>query len=134
MLHKTEIQIHEVQEYLQKIYPYKSTDPDEVSLLILKECCAQLVSPITHLFNKSPTQVRAPCSWKRTNITSILKKGDKKQVINYCLISLTSVLIKLIASRLCVHMHVCKCWVQRRVVKEEQGKFYVFYVLNLWHQ
>ena len=61
----------------------------------LKKCCAQLKTPITSLFNKSLTQARIPRAWKRANITLLFKKIEMKQAINYRLISLTSVLIKL---------------------------------------
>ena len=91
----TEIQAHEVRKYLQKIDPNKSVGLQEISPRLLKECCAQLETPITSLFNKSLTQTRVPRAWKRANITPIFKKGEKKQAINYRPISLMSVLIKL---------------------------------------
>ena len=56
----TEIQAHEVRKYLQKIDPNKSVGPDEILSRLLKECCAQLETPITSLFNKSLTQARIP--------------------------------------------------------------------------
>ena len=62
--------------------------------VVFKECCAQLETPITSLFNKSLTQARVPRAWKRANITPIFKKGEKKQATNYRPIILTSVLIK----------------------------------------
>ena len=52
----TEIQAHEVRKYLHKSDPNKSVDPDEISPRLLKECCAQLKTPITSLFNNSLTQ------------------------------------------------------------------------------
>ena len=91
----TEIQTHKVRKYLQKIDLKKSVGPDEISPRLLKERCAQLKTPITSLFNKSLTQARVPCAWKRANLTTIFKKGEKKQDTNYRPISLTSVLIKL---------------------------------------
>ena len=91
----TKIQAHEARKYLHKIDPNKPVGSDEVSPWLLKECCAQLETPITNLFNKSLTQARVPHAWKRANITPIFKKGEKKQAIKYQLISLTSVLIKL---------------------------------------
>ena len=63
-------------------------------LRLLKECCAQLETPITNLFNKSLAQARVPRAWKRANITPIYKRGEKKQAINYRPTSVTSVLIK----------------------------------------
>ena len=73
-LHVTKIHVHKVCKYLQKIDLNKSIGPDEVSTLMPKQCCAQLESPTTHLFNKPLTLTRVPRAWKRTNITPILKK------------------------------------------------------------
>ena len=78
----TEIQAHEVRKYLHKIDPNKSVGLDEISPQLVKECCAQLETPITSLFNKSLTQARVLRAWKRANITPIFKKEEKKQAIN----------------------------------------------------
>ena len=91
----TEIQEHEFSKYLHKIHPNKSVGSDEISPRLFQECCAQLETPITNLFNKSLTQARVPRAWKRANIATIFKKGEKKPAINYRPISLASVLIKL---------------------------------------
>ena len=60
----TEVQTHEMRKYLLSIDPNKSVGPDEISPR-LKECCAQLETPITSLFNKSLTQARVPRAWKK---------------------------------------------------------------------
>ena len=52
----TKIHAYEAQKYLFKIDPNKSVGPDEISPRLLKECCAQLETPITSLFNKSLIQ------------------------------------------------------------------------------
>ena len=78
----TEIQAHEVRKYLQKIDLNNSVGLDEISTRLLKECCAQLETPVTSLFNQSITQARVPRAWKRGNIIPIFKKGEKKQATN----------------------------------------------------
>ena len=90
------VQSSEIRKYLKTIDVNKSTGPDDISPRILKECCSQLETPLTLLFNKSLSEAKVPTLWKRANITPLFKKGDKKQANNYRPISLTSVLIKLL--------------------------------------
>ena len=91
-----EVTGHDVLKYLQKVDPNKSTGPDQISPRVIRECHRQLVFPITKIFNKSLTECKVPSQWKLANITPIFKKGDKNRATNYCPISLTSVLSKIL--------------------------------------
>ena len=53
-----------------------------------------LCGPLNHIFNKSAERKIIPADWKSANVTSIHKKGNRKEPGNYRPISLTSVVCK----------------------------------------
>ena len=56
---------------------------------------------LAHLFQQSLNCGVVPNDWKQAYVTPIYKKGDKSSPINYCPVSLTSVVCKTME-----HIHV----------------------------
>ena len=81
---------------IDKLKVSKSPGPDSISPRVLKEAKAELVKPVTSIFNKSLQSGTIPDEWKLANVTPIYKKGNKSLPCNYRLISLTSVVCKML--------------------------------------
>ena len=64
----------------------------------LKEATYQISKPLAIQFNKSLNSGKVPDIWKLANVTPIQKKEDKTLPVNYSLISLTSVVVKLMGT------------------------------------
>ena len=56
----------------------------------------KLAKPLTHIFINSVDTGIIPEDWKSANVTAIHKKGTRQEPGNYRLISLTSVVRKII--------------------------------------
>ena len=69
---------------------YKTVGPNNVLTLILKSLAAAFTEPFEVIFIKCLNTGRLPRDWKEAIITPIYKKGNKTEVTNYRLISLTS--------------------------------------------
>ena len=46
-----------------------------------------------------------PVDWVDANVCPVYKRGDKQSVSNYCLISLTSIISKLLEKIVCKHLY-----------------------------
>ena len=76
----------------------KAPGPDALDPYFLKSCAASLAKPLFLLTKESLNSGTLPDLWKKTNVTPVLKKGNKFQPSNYRLISLTSQVVKLVES------------------------------------
>ena len=85
-----QIGIEGVQGQLQRLNPYKATDPDNIS--VLKEMADVLAAPLTALFQNSLDKSEVPDDWRKARVTPLYKKGDKYLPSNYRPISLTCVI------------------------------------------
>ncbi|XP_074649597.1 uncharacterized protein LOC141904816 [Tubulanus polymorphus] len=84
-----------VKKLLTNINPSKACGPDGIPNMVLM--CADNLSPMfTRIFQRSLDTGLLPSDWRRANISSIYKKGDKHLAENYRPVSLTSV---------CLHMN-----------------------------
>ncbi len=81
-----------IQKEIEKLKKNKSPGPR-----VLKECKEALSGPLASMFRKSVDTGYVPRLWKEANVTPVLKKkGDKSIAANYCPISLTSVVGKML--------------------------------------
>ena len=83
---------------LRKLKPDKSAGPDNVLPIIHLECCNELVTPVTLIFQASIDNSSIPTIWKEATVTAIHKKGSKTNPNNYRPISLTCVICKILES------------------------------------
>jgi hypothetical protein len=80
---------------LLKLDPSKSSGPDNLHPMVLKQCAHNLTKPLSWIFQRSLNTGMVPTDWKRANICPIYKKGSKREAGNYRPVSLTSVVCKL---------------------------------------
>ena len=72
------------------------TNPQDQICFTLGFSMDKLARPLTHIFNNSVDTGIIPEDWKSANVTAIRKKGTRQEPGNYRLISLTSVVRKII--------------------------------------
>ena len=83
-------------EAIHKLSPNSATGPDCVASSLLINCSTELSPMLLLCFFPNLSHGVIPKSWKRVAIIPIYKSGDKTVPSNYCLISLTSVICKVI--------------------------------------
>ena len=89
------------------------------------------------MFQNSYDTGIVPSDWKRANITPIYKKDDKKDPENYCLVSLVSILCKIMES--IIKYHFLKYLKDNNILSNKQygflpGRSTVLQLLNVLHQ
>ena len=67
---------------------------DEIPGRLLREGAPWLAEPITKLFTMSLQSGFLPRDWRRANVTTVFKRGNKHSPSNYHPITLTSVVVK----------------------------------------
>ena len=83
-----------VKRLLDRLNPFKSSGPDDLSARVLKECSAEIAPVLACIFNKSLAQSRVPDDWLQANVVPIYKKGEKYDPANYRPVSLTCICCK----------------------------------------
>jgi hypothetical protein len=76
----------------------KSTSPDKIPPLIIKQCAKELTQLLHIIFNQSLSTGVFPDIWKTAHIIPIFKTGEKTCCENYRPISILSCLAKLLES------------------------------------
>ena len=74
----------------------KSSGPDNISALMLKQTAASIAPSITQLFNQSLQLGKIPSDWKVSHVVPIPKVSPAKSPDNYSSISLLSILSKVL--------------------------------------
>ena len=73
---------------IKKSETWKSSWPDRLKPILLKELCKELVPIIQVIFERSIQTGKLPAEWCRAQVRLMFKKGDKTLAANYRLISL----------------------------------------------
>jgi len=68
---------------LKGLHSDKSPGPDEVHLMLLKECAQVLAEPLSMIFQQSFQSGCLLADWKSANVVPIFKKGKRGAVSNY---------------------------------------------------
>ena len=91
-----DVQFHELDVFLllKDINPSKTTGPDGIHGMILKNCTSSLAKPLTIMFNISFVTGSIPNDWKLASVVSVHKQDEKGSVENFRPISLTSLIMK----------------------------------------
>ena len=107
----------EVKTVLQTLKLGKSSGPDNINNIILKEIAIPISEPLSDLYNFSLSHGIFPEIWKQANVSPLYKKDDPSLACNYRPISLLSTVGKvmeklfisifLITLRITTSLHVC---------------------------
>ena len=89
---------------IKKMKDNKSPGVDRIPPKLLKEIVEQISTPLAKVFNLSLQEGIYPSEWKEANITPLFKKGSRNKPENYRLVSLTSVVCKLLETLIRDHM------------------------------
>lgn len=79
---------------LKTLNTNKSTGPDGIPAILLKNCAISLANPLRKLFYLSFIYGQYPKSWKLTNVQPVPKKGNRSNPENYRPIAICSILAK----------------------------------------
>jgi len=90
-----EIKEQEVFQLLNKTKIDKSPGLDGIHPRVLKECATELAKPLTILFRNTLQEGHIPYDWREACVIPIYKKGSRTDAANYCPISLTSIICKI---------------------------------------
>lgn len=88
------VQGNGVEKLLRGLDPSKSSGPDNIPAILLKETASEVSPILTHIYNQSLKTGVLPDDWKKAHIAPVFKKGDKTKAENYRPISLTSIACK----------------------------------------
>ena len=94
----TDIMLNEdiIIEAIHELSPNSAAGPDSIPSSLLVNCATELAPVLLLIFSHSLSHGVIPKSWKRAAIIPIYKSGDKTVPSNYRLISLTSVICKVL--------------------------------------
>ena len=81
---------------IQNLYPSKMHGHDNISIRMLKVCGPSICKPLEIIFNQCLETGVFLSEWKKGNIVSIHKKGDKQILKNYCPVSLLPICGKIL--------------------------------------
>jgi hypothetical protein len=84
------IEIHEIAAYIRGLEPKRTSGPDGIPPVLIKNCSRSLYYPLYLLFNESVSTGSFPDLWKSSYITPIFKSGDRSDISNYrpvCILS-----------------------------------------------
>jgi hypothetical protein len=106
---------------LKDINVHKATGPDNISGMLLKTVCEEVVDSLAIIFQSSLDSGKLPSAWKEAYITPLYKKGDKSMASNYRPVSLTSICCKLLEH--VVHSNVISHLDRHGLLSDKQHGF-----------
>ena len=78
-----EISYEEVLAELRTLKLDNDAGPDGIPTSILNKCAEQLAQPLLILFRKTLMEGTLPRDWKQAKVTSIFKKGSRRNPSNF---------------------------------------------------
>ena len=79
---------------LKRLKTNKSSGPDGIPPMVLKNCRSSLSTPLSRLYHLSYSSGSFPSAWKLANVQPVPKKGSRSDPSNYRPIAVTSILAK----------------------------------------
>ncbi|XP_065650252.1 uncharacterized protein LOC136078408 [Hydra vulgaris] len=99
--------------HLKGLKPNKSIGADNIIPKVLKERAAQMIYPLTLLYNKALSEGSTPTAWKQSHFTPLFKKGSRLNAANYRPVSTTSVpckvMEKIISEKITKYLEKTRC-------------------------
>ena len=99
---------NKISKTIDRVKPSKSQGPDNIHLMIIKDCKNTLLLPLKLILQLSIEEGKIPEIWKKAHVSAIFKSCSKSKPENYRPISLTSVpgkrLERLIRNKIVEHM------------------------------
>ena len=88
----------DITKILRSLKPDKASGPDQVPSRVLKECAAELASPLCRLFRLCFANGTFPDQWKTASVIPVHKRDSKSDPTKYRPISLLSIISKVMES------------------------------------
>ena len=82
----------DITKILCHLKPDKASGPDQVLSRVLKECCAELASPLCRLFQQCLSKGTFPDQWKTAFVIPVHKRDSKADPTKYWPISLLMII------------------------------------------
>ena len=111
----------EIKSIVNNLNNKKSSGYDGITNFLLKSIINEILTPLTHVFNKSLLSGKVPLKMKIAKVVPIFKKGPKDMVINYRPISLLTSISKIL-ERL-VYTRTLKFLVTCNILSDNQFGF-----------
>ena len=113
---------HGIQLLLQKLDPAKAPGPDHIPTKVIK-LCANVIAPVLQIiYSQSLEHAILPQDWLSANFTPVFKKGDQSISANYRLISLMSVLCK-VMEHIIFHHNYNVIFTSQNILNPQQHGF-----------
>ena len=81
---------------IQKLYPNKAHGQDNISIRLIKICGKSICIPLRKIFEACLRTGTFSLEWKKGNVVSIFKKGNKQIYKNYWPVSLLPIFGKIL--------------------------------------
>ena len=94
LLDKEVLKPKDITKNLRRLKPDKASGPDLAASRVLKECCAELASPLCRLFQLCFSKGTFPDQWKTAFVIPVHKRDSKADPTKYRPISLLSIISK----------------------------------------
>ena len=111
----------DIKRLLKGLKPDKASGPDQIPTRVLKECSAELASPLCRLFSRCFSSGIFPTQWKIASVTPVHKKDSKADPSKYRPISLLSIISKVMEA--VVNQQLQKFLLKNNLISHRQFGF-----------